>query len=68
MKLTKDKIDKFKYLVNNKVISKITRLHEIILQTKESDLDKKFNRNFYNIFFDWVLDILQYGILLSITL
>jgi len=48
--------------------SKLKHYHKIILQTKESDLDKKFDRNFYDIFTDWILEIIQYGTLLSISL
>lgn len=46
----------------------LIKYHKIILLTKESDLDKKFNRNFYDIFYDWGLEIIQYGTLISLTL
>jgi len=61
-------MDRFKYVNFHKLKNNIKSLHERILQSKESDLDKKFDRNFYNIFTDWIIELVQYGTLISISL
>ena len=69
MKLIKNNvIVRFIYKLIHKIKKKIIIYHQRILITKETDLDKKFNRNFYDVFIDWIQDIIQYGTLLAISL
>jgi hypothetical protein len=62
--LVKSKIRKFIY----SYIDKLRLYHKKILVIKEKDLEEKFDLNLYQIFYDWLIDVLQYGTLISISL
>jgi hypothetical protein len=71
MKRIKEKILKTKIFIYNlchKVKSRTKEIHKILLTKKEADLDRTFDKNFYDVFTDWILELIQYGTLLSITL
>jgi len=64
----KNKIGKFKYLFLHKANNRLKALHQKILSLRESDLEKKYDRNPYQMLTEWGIEVVQYGTLLSIIL
>jgi hypothetical protein len=55
-------IHKLKY-----ALAKLRLVHELLLQTTESKIQESdIDRNAYAIFADWLMDVLQYGIIITV--
>ena len=59
---------RFKYLGTNNLFKKLKTLNENIKQINFEELiQESINRNPYQVFFDWLLEIVVFGILATIV-